>query len=64
MHTPHTPAHTVGQTVKFAVPNSPDEETERFIVLELRGDRVLVEFICDMRIKPTSVYLVTDMVAQ
>lgn len=52
----------VGQTVRFAVPKSPDEETERFVILELRGDRVLVEFICDMRIKPTHVYLIADLV--
>lgn len=52
----------VGQTVRFTEPKSPDEETERFIVLELRGDRVLVEFVCDMRIKPTHVYLAADLV--
>ncbi len=52
----------VGQAVRFAEPRSPDEETEQFIVLELRGDRVLVEFMCDMRIKPTYVYLVAELV--
>jgi hypothetical protein len=61
--TPSTRAELqVGQTVRFAAPESPDEEAERFIVLELRGDRVLVEFICNMRIKPTHVYLVADLV--
>jgi hypothetical protein len=56
------PELQVGQTVRFAVPKSPDEESERFIVLEVRGERVLVAFICDMRIKPTHVYLAADLV--
>lgn len=51
----------VGQTVKFANPLSDDERDERFTVVELRGDRVLVEFICDMRVKPQSVSLAADL---
>jgi hypothetical protein len=51
-----------GQTVKFAAPATPDEATERFTVLECRGDRVLVRFICDMAVAPTHVYLAADMV--
>ena len=51
----------VGQTIKFANPLSDDKRDERFTVVELRGDRVLVEFICDMRIKPQSVYLASDL---
>jgi hypothetical protein len=39
-----------------------DEATERFVVIELRGPRVLVESICDMAIKPQSVYLAADLV--
>ena len=45
----------VGQVVKFAAPLSEDERGERFTVLELRGDRILVEYICDMMIRPTMV---------
>jgi len=44
----------VNDTVKWLNPLSAAEQTERFTVLELRGDRVLVEFICDMPIRPTS----------
>ena len=56
----------VGQTLMFREPLTDDEREEReerCIVLELRGDRVLVEFICAMSIKPASVYLVADLVA-
>jgi hypothetical protein len=52
----------VGQEVRFAEPMSADEASERFVVVELRGPRVLVEFICDMAIKPQSVYLAADLV--
>jgi hypothetical protein len=52
----------VGQVVKFAVPQTPNEINERFVVLELRGDRVLVQFVCEMNLKPTFVYLCGDMV--
>jgi hypothetical protein len=52
----------VGQEVRFAEPMSADEATERFVVVELRGPRVLVEFICDMAIKPQQVYLAADLV--
>lgn len=52
----------VGQLVKFANPQSANEMIERFTVVELRGTRVLVEFVCDLAIKPTFVYLVSEMV--
>lgn len=51
-----------GQTVKFSNPTNEAERAERFIVLELRGPRVLVEFICDMSIKPTAAYLADDLI--
>lgn len=51
----------VGQTVRFREPLTDDEREERFIVIELRGERVLVEFICDMNIKPHHVYLMADL---
>jgi len=52
----------VGQLVKFANPETANEKIERFTVVELRGTRVLVEFVCDLNIKPTFVYLVSEMV--
>jgi hypothetical protein len=53
-----------GQIVTFREPE-PDEVGETFIVLEMRGDRVLVgsrnSAFENWRIKPTSVYLVADL---
>ncbi len=50
-----------GDTVKLVTPMPDESGSERFRVLEMRGDRVLVEFICDLRIPPTYVYPVTDI---
>ena len=52
----------IGQLVKFATPETANEKMERFTVVELRGTRVLVEFVCELAIKPTFVYLVSEMV--
>lgn len=52
----------VGQIVKFAQPTSKGEESERYVVLEVNGDRSLVQFICDWPLKPTSVYLTADLI--
>lgn len=46
----------VGNIVKMVVPTPDETGSERFRVLELRGDRVLVEFVCDLRFPPTYVY--------
>jgi len=52
----------VGAIVKFAEPQSDDETAERFVVKELRGERVLVEDIqSSAAIKPTFVYMLNDM---
>ena len=51
----------VGDVVRFAAPETEDEESERFVVLDLRGDRTLVEFVCEMNIKPTFVYQTADL---
>lgn len=53
----------VGQIVKFANPQNADEAAERFQVIEDRGERIEVEFICIMRVRPTHVYLASDLVA-
>lgn len=52
----------VGDRVRFAECMSDSEADERFTVVEHRGDRVLCEFVCDMAIKPQSVYLRADLV--
>ena len=54
----------VGDEVKFVDPKTDDERIERFVVAELRGDRVLVAMKdSGMRIVPTFVYFESDMVA-
>lgn len=51
-----------GMRVRFAVPLDEREALERFVVLELRGPRVLVQAQVDMVLKPQMVYPCTDMV--
>ena len=54
----------VGDEVKFVDPKTDDERIERFVVAELRGERVLVAMKdSGMSIVPTFVYLARDMVA-
>lgn len=54
----------VGDEVKFADPITANERIERFVVAELRGERVLVAMKdSGMSIVPTFVYLVEDLVA-
>lgn len=48
----------VNQKVKFSQPLNEQEESLVMIVLEMRGDRCLVEAQVDMKILPTMVYLV------
>lgn len=47
--------------LKFKHPQTPAEADERFQLIEDRGDRLLVEFVCDMRVRPTLVYLTNEM---
>ncbi len=51
-----------GDTVKFAQCLEPGDDTLTFTVLEMRGDRVLVEANVGMRLNPTYVYPTADMV--
>ena len=52
----------VGDEVMFARPLTDDERIERFVVVELRGDRVLVSMKeSGMSIVPTFVYLQADL---
>jgi hypothetical protein len=54
-------AMTKGMLVRFKNPTKA-EAGERFTVLEVRGDRVLVEDAAStMRIAPTFVYLISDL---
>lgn len=54
----------LGSIVKFRVPQSEDEAQERFVVVEHRGERILVEYICDMALKPQSVYLGSELMIE
>ena len=52
----------IGDEVKFYRPLTDDERIERFVVVELRGDRVLVAMKeSGMAIVPTFVYLQADL---
>lgn len=56
----------VGQTVKFANPQNAEEQAERFVVIEIRGDRALLEYITGFNgwsIKPQVVYEVSELLA-
>lgn len=51
-----------GDVVKFINPMSLDEESETFLVVEMRSPRVLVSLIgSGMNIVPTFVYLESDL---
>jgi hypothetical protein len=63
MKTETTTALVAGDVVKFAQPMSDAEQIQRFVVVELRGPRVLVQdLVTDMAIKPQAVYLASDLV--
>jgi hypothetical protein len=48
--------------LKFFNPSDDEESKLRFKLLENRGNRVLVELICDdQQLKPTFVYLAKDL---
>jgi hypothetical protein len=53
---------TKGIIVKFSSPNSEDEAKLRFTVIEDRDGKLLVQLVCDEYLKPTFVYLITDLV--
>lgn len=44
----------VGQIVKWREPLSEAEATERHLVLEVNGDRCIIQYVCDWSLKPTS----------
>lgn len=47
--------------MKFHQPLLADEAEERLLVLKHCGGRILVEFICDIAIKPQCVYLIANL---
>jgi hypothetical protein len=60
-HPPTSGDLPLGYVVKFRQPLLADEAEERILVLKHRGARILVEFICDMAIKPQCVYLIANL---
>jgi hypothetical protein len=51
----------IGSIVKFRDGLYADEEGALYRVIEDNGDRVFLEFICDLRFPPQSVALVKDL---
>ena len=54
---------TLGDAVRFRSPQTADEARERFYVVEMRGDRVLVEDADPYwrGVRPTFVYALADL---
>lgn len=53
----------VGMIVKFRDGLYPDEEGAFYRVIEDNGDRVFIEFICNLRFPPQSVARTKDLEA-
>jgi uncharacterized Fe-S cluster-containing protein len=51
----------IGDTVKFIDSLYPDEKEARYKVVELNGDRAVIEFICDLPIPPQSVAKTSEL---
>lgn len=58
----NAPALHPGQLVKFSAIVDAGDELERMRIIEVSGDRILVECICDMPILPTRVLPAIDVV--
>jgi hypothetical protein len=56
---------SVNDTVKYSNPQNEDEAQLRFVVLEVHRDaekpRAHIQLVCDWRIKPVEVVLVSDI---
>ena len=50
-----------GWVVRLTDPADQRERDARFVVRELRGERVLIQLICDLRIPPMGAVLMTDV---
>lgn len=50
----------VGDLVEFIEPMD-DEVGTTYRLIELNGDRCVIELVCDMKIRPTWVRLVADL---
>lgn len=52
----------IGDIVKFRDGLYADEDGTRYKVLEINGDRVVIEFICQLPIPPQSVDKIDELV--
>jgi hypothetical protein len=50
-----------GDIVKFKAGLYPDEEGAKYRVVEINGDRVVIEFICDLPIPPQSIAKTSEL---
>jgi hypothetical protein len=50
-----------GDIVKFKSGLYPDEERAKYRVVEMNGDRAVIEFICDLSIPPQSIAKTIDL---
>ena len=51
----------IGDTVKFLDALYSDENGARYKVVEINGDRAVIEFICDLPIPPQSTAKVNEL---
>ena len=51
----------IGDTVKFIDGLYPDENEAKYTVVEINGDRAIVEFICDLPIPPQSIAKISEL---
>lgn len=52
----------VGNTVKFAKPENELEQSARFVVTEVNGDRGFMRLVCSLPIPPVELFRVSDVV--
>jgi hypothetical protein len=51
----------IGDIVKFLDGLYPDESGARYRVVEINGDRAIIEFVCDLPIPPQSTAKITEL---
>ena len=51
----------IGDTVKFFDGLYDDEKGATYKVIEINGDRVIIEFICDLPIPPQSIAKIKEL---
>jgi hypothetical protein len=50
-----------GTLVKLTQPADEREAQARYVVVEDRGDRILIEYVCNMPIRPTELVAASDV---